>query len=289
MRVGWIGIGLMGLPMCRRVLAAGHQVAVLRRAAAAVVALTAAGAEVRERVGDMAADADVIVTVLPTPDEVREVYLGEEGLIAHAAPGTVCVDMTTSSPALAADLARAGAARDVMLIDAPVSGGPFGAERGELSVMVGGEAAPAARVRPLLDCVGGTVVHHGPAGSGQLAKLVNQVLVAGVTEATCEAFALADAGGLDAGLVRLSLEAGAAGSPLSAFLWGKLAAADSTPGFKLGHLVKDLGLALDEARGLHLGLPGTGHVLASAVALAGRHETGGTQALIDGITPGVFS
>jgi 3-hydroxyisobutyrate dehydrogenase len=288
-RVGWIGIGLMGLPMCQRVLAAGHQVTILRRAADAVTALTAQGAEVREQVRDMAVDAEVIVTVLPTPNEVREVYLGEDGLIAHAAPGTVCVDMTTSSPALAAALARAAAARDVMLIDAPVSGGPFGAERGELSVMVGGDAAPAARIRPLLDCIGGTIVHHGPAGSGQLAKLVNQVLVAGVTEATCEAFALADAGGLDVDRVRLSLEAGAAGSPLSAFLWGKLAVADAAPGFKLDHLVKDLGLALDQAHRLHLGLPGTERVQASAVSLAGRHGTDGTQALIDAITPGALA
>ncbi|SFH42496.1 3-hydroxyisobutyrate dehydrogenase [Actinopolymorpha cephalotaxi] len=289
MRVGWIGIGLMGLPMCRRVLEAGHQVAVLRRGAEAVASLATSGAEVRDQVGDVAAGADVVVTVLPTPAEVREVYLGEGGILAHAEPGTVCVDMTTSSPALARELAEAGAARDVTVLDAPVSGGPFGAESGQLSVMVGGDEVPVGHIRPILDCVGATVVHHGPAGAGQLAKLVNQVLVAGVTQATCEAFALAGAGGLDLGRVLQSLQAGAAGSPLTAFLWGKLAVGDAAPGFKLGHLLKDLNLALDEARELRLELAGTAHVQASATALAGRHGADGTQLLADAVTPGTFN
>ncbi|MEV4066222.1 NAD(P)-dependent oxidoreductase [Nonomuraea dietziae] len=271
MHVGWIGTGLMGEPMARRLLGAGHRVTAHNRTAGRTGPLVELGASAAATVAEV--KGEVVITMLPFPAEVMAEVL--EG----AAPGTVVVDCSTTAPALARTWAAQGRRRGVAVLDAPVSGGPAGAGAGTLSIMVGGDPAAFERVRPLLELMGSTVVHHGPPGSGQLAKLVNQTLVAGATLAACEAYALAVHGGLDVGRVRESVRPGVAGSPLLDFLWSRLAEGDLEPGFKLDHFTKDLGL-IREAAG-ELPMPGTDRVaeLAERVRAAHGGERG-TQAMV---------
>ncbi|GAA2678483.1 NAD(P)-dependent oxidoreductase [Nonomuraea recticatena] len=271
MHVGWIGTGLMGEPMARRLLGAGHRVTAHNRTAGRTGPLVELGASAAATVAEV--KGEVVITMLPFPAEVMAEVL--EG----AAPGTVVVDCSTTAPALARTWAAQGERRGVAVLDAPVSGGPAGAGAGTLSIMVGGDPAAFERVRPLLELMGSTVVHHGPPGSGQLAKLVNQTLVAGATLAACEAYALAVHGGLDVGRVRESVRPGVAGSPLLDFLWSRLAEGDLEPGFKLDHFAKDLGL-IREAAG-ELPMPGTDRVaeLAERVRAAHGGERG-TQAMV---------
>ncbi|MEU4701432.1 NAD(P)-dependent oxidoreductase [Nonomuraea dietziae] len=271
MHVGWIGTGLMGEPMARRLLGAGHRVTAHNRTAGRTGPLVELGASAAATVAEV--KGEVVITMLPFPAEVMAEVL--EG----AAPGTVVVDCSTTAPALARTWAARGRRRGVAVLDAPVSGGPAGAGAGTLSIMVGGDPAAFERVRPLLELMGSTVVHHGPPGSGQLAKLVNQTLVAGATLAACEAYALAVHGGLDVGRVRESVRPGVAGSPLLDFLWSRLAEGDLEPGFKLDHFTKDLGL-IREAAG-ELPMPGTDRVaeLAERVRAAHGGERG-TQVMV---------
>lgn len=278
MRVGWIGTGLMGEPMARRLLAAGHRLAVHNRTAGRTAALVAEGASPADSVAG-AAGNEVVFTMVPLPADVEQVITT---VLGHAAPGTVVVDCSTSSPDLASRLAERGHERGVAVLDAPVSGGPAGAQTGTLSIMVGGEVDAVELVRPLLDAMGATVVHHGPPGSGQLAKLVNQTVVAGATLAACEAFALSVRGGLNLGRVRESVRPGVAGSPLFDFVWSRLTAGDLEPGFKIEHFLKDL--ALIREAGAEPELPGV--ALVAELAERVRAELGGdrgTQALLKAV------
>ncbi|GAA1006368.1 oxidoreductase [Acrocarpospora pleiomorpha] len=286
MRIGWIGTGLMGEPMVARLVAAGHQVSVHNRTRARAEPSLALGAGWAGSIAAAARDRDVVITMLPFPADVEAAYLGPDGILANASPGTVAVDMSTSSPALARRLADFTGGS---VLDAPVSGGPAGARSGALSIFVGGAADAFERVRPVFEVLGSTVVHHGPAGAGQAAKLVNQALVANLTLGICEAYAVAEAAGLDPALVHESVRVGVAGSPLLDFAWSRLSDGDLEPGFKVAHLAKDLALALDEV-GDTRRLPGTSLVreLCQAVAdtLGGDR---GTQALITQTQPTVPS
>ncbi|GAA1604404.1 2-hydroxy-3-oxopropionate reductase [Kribbella hippodromi] len=269
MRIGWIGVGLMGAPMVSRVHAAGHQVQVYSRAGSLPEALIAAGLRRCATLGEVVAGADVVVTMLGTPADVEQVYLGSgngaAGLLAAARPGTVLVDMTTSGVEQAQRIAGVAKPLEVPVLDAPVSGGPFGAASGALSIMVGGPESALAVAAPIFEVLGSTVVHHGPSGAGQAAKLVNQLVVAATTKACGEAFGLASAEGLEVAKVVTSIMAGAAGAPLCDFILSKLANGDESPGFKIAHLVKDLGLAVAEAHRLGVTLPLTGLVHQAAV------------------------
>lgn len=280
LRVGWIGTGLMGLPMAGHVLKAGHDLVVYNRTAAKTEPLVAAGARAVTSPAEAAADRDVVITLVSYPHDVEAVYLGDGGIIDAAAPGTVLVDMTTSSPELARRIAERASERGLATLDAPVSGGTVGAEAGTLSIMVGGDDTAIDRVEPLLRVLGTTIVRHGVAGNGQLAKLVNQTVVAGVTLASAEAFALASQGGLDLEKARASVRPGVAGSPLLDFVFGKLGAGDLAPGFKLEHLLKDLRLALEEGDRAGLTLELTRHVADTAESIVDNGGAGrGTQAL----------
>lgn len=283
-RVGWIGLGLMGAPMAGHVLAAGHDVRVFARTPAQAARLVQAGATAAGSVAEAVHGADVVMTIVSAPADVEQVYLGDDGVLEAAAAGTVAVDLTTSAPALASRLATEGESHGLVVLDAPVSGGPSGAESGTLSVMAGGDTDGLAMVRPVLDTFADAVVHQGPAGTGQLAKLANQALVAGVTLAACEAYALATGSGLDSSKVLESLRPGVAGSPLLDFVWARLGAGDLEPGFKLDHLRKDLGLAVAAAGG-DVDLPGV--TLVTELVDQVRERRGGdrgTQALITALT-----
>jgi 3-hydroxyisobutyrate dehydrogenase len=280
-RVGWIGTGVMGASMCRHLLAAGYSVTVSSRTKAKAEPLVASGAAWADDAADVARNSDIVFTMVGYPDDVRRVLGGPHGVIEAAAPGTIVVDMTTSEPTLAVELAELAATRDVHVLDAPVSGGDTGARNGTLSIMVGGPEAVVAAVRPCFEVMGSTVVHQGGHGSGQQAKLVNQTLSAANIAGVCEALLYAHRAGLDPARVLASVSAGAAGSWTLSHLAPRMLDGDFAPGFYVDHFVKDMGIALAEAARMRLSLPSLALVHQLYVALQAQgHGRDGTQALV---------
>lgn len=280
-RVGWIGTGVMGASMCGHLLAAGHPVTVTTRTRVKAEPLLEAGARWADSPAAVAAGSDAVFVMVGYPEEVEGVVLGPEGALAALGPGGLLVDMTTSRPALAVEIARRSVDAGIAALDAPVSGGDVGARNGTLSIMVGGDAEAFRRARPLLERVGSTIVHQGPAGAGQHTKLTNQVVVAGNLVAMCEALLYATRAGLDVDTVLESIAGGAASSWALSNLAPRIVAGDFAPGFFVDHFVKDLAIALDEAARLRLALPGLALVHQLAVALQAQgHGRDGTQSLI---------
>jgi 3-hydroxyisobutyrate dehydrogenase len=284
MRIGWIGTGLMGSRMVVHLQQAGHVVTLYARNPASVADLVAAGATLAPTPAAVAAASEVVFTIVGMPADVEAIYLGADGLVGGAQPGTILVDMTTSSPELARRIAAAGAERGVAVLDAPVSGGPRGAETASLSIMVGGPPETLEAVRRLLETLGTTIIHHGVAGAGQNAKIANQIAVGGGMIGICEAFLYTRANGLNPETVLETLGAGIAGSDLMRYMWPRLAVGDMEPGFRVEHMIKDLGLALEAGHEVLIALPGTALVkeLYQAVQAAGGAGKG-TQALILGL------
>lgn len=280
-RIGWIGTGVMGAPMCGHLLQAGFPVTVFNRTRARATGLLEAGARWADSPADVAAASDVVFTMVGFPADVREVVLGERGALAGVRPGAVLVDMSTSEPALAVEIAAAASGREVHVLDAPVSGGDVGARDGTLSIMVGGPEDVAEAVRPCFEAMGKTVVRQGSHGAGQHTKLVNQVLIAGNMVAVCEALLYAHRAGLDVEAVLRSVATGAAGSWALTNLAPRIVRGDVEPGFLVDHFVKDMSIALAEARRMRLSLPGLAlaHQLYVALQAQGRGRSG-TQALV---------
>ena len=252
----------MGGPMARRLMAAGFEVVVSDVAPEPVAALCAEGATRAEDPAAAAAAADATITSLPTPAIVEDVVTGERGVLAGAASGHVVLEMSTSAPSLARRLAAAGAERGVFVLDAPVSGGPRGADAGTLAIMVGGDADAFARVGPLLDELGGTVRHMGAPGSGQATKLTNNLLAATHMAVLAEAVALARSEGLDPAAVYEIVSSGTGDSrvlrnryPVPGVLEHAPASNDWAPLFPVDLLVKDVGLALEAAAEHGLQMP----------------------------------
>ena len=196
--IGFIGLGNMGLPMARNLLKAGHQLVAFDVAGAALDAAVAAGAEAADSAAAAAPGAEVVITMLPEGRHVREVYLGDDGIIAHAKPGCLLIDCSTIDVDSARAVNEAALARGLEVLDAPVSGGVAGAENATLTFMVGGSEAGVARARPILEPMGKAVVHTGPSGNGQAAKICNNMLLAISMIGVCEAFVLAERLGLPA-------------------------------------------------------------------------------------------
>lgn len=255
-KVGWIGTGVMGRALAAHVLDAGYELGVFTRTRSKADPLLARGARWFDDPKSLAAGSDVVFTMLGFPKDVDAVVLGEGGVLVGARPGTVLVDMTTSEPALSRRIAEAAAARGAASVDAPVSGGDVGARNATLSIMVGGEAQAVEVVRPLLEIMGKTIRHHGPPGSGQHAKMVNQILVAAGMIGVCEALIYASRTGLDPALVIESVAGGAAGSWAIENLAPRIIKGDYAPGFYIEHFLKDIRIALAEARRVGLELPG---------------------------------
>lgn len=279
-KVGFIGLGIMGRSMAGHILAGGHELHVFSRTRAKAEDLLARGGVWRDAPGEIAAMCDVVVTMVGLPQDVEEIYLGAAGLIEQARPGAVLIDMTTSSPSLAARIADVAAAKGIAAIDAPVSGGDVGARNAKLSIMVGGEAAAVEHVRPLLSLMGDNIVRQGEAGAGQHTKMANQIAIACNMMAVCESLAYAKRAGLDPHRVLKSIGAGAAASFALSVLGPRMLDGDFAPGFYVRHFIKDMGIALAEAERMKLDLPG----LAQAKALYDRlaasgHADDGTQAL----------
>lgn len=279
-RLGWIGTGVMGASMCRNLMQAGFEVTLNTRSREKAAALLDAGATWAASPADVASQSQVVFSIVGYPEDVRTVHLGPEGTLTTASPGTVLVDMTTSRPSLAEEIYQAARDREVASIDAPVSGGDVGARNGTLSIMIGGDAEPVSRLQPCWDVLGQTIVHQGPAGSGQHTKMVNQTLIATGMIGVCEALLYAYRAGLDLETVVRSVGSGAAGSWSLANLAPRIIANDFEPGFYVEHFVKDMGIALDEANRMRLALPGLAlaHQLYLAVVAQGGSRCG-TQAL----------
>lgn len=278
--IGFVGTGVMGGPMAGHALAAGYRVVVYTRTPERAAALLDAGAEWAESPSALAPLCDAIVTMVGYPTDVEEVYFGDGGLIANARPGTYLIDCTTSSPTLAARIAREAEACGVHALDAPVTGGDVGAREARLSIMVGGLAADFAAVEELLQVFGAKVVHQGPAGSGQHTKMANQLAIAASMVGAAEALGYAHAAGLDPERVLESIGAGSAGSWTLTNLAPRMLADNFAPGFYVRHFVKDLRIALDSAAGLGIDLPGA--ELASRLyesLVAAGYGNDGTQAI----------
>ena len=280
-RLGWIGTGVMGSSMCGHLLEAGYAVVVHSRTQARAESLLARGAVWAASAAEVAAEADVVFTMVGFPADVRQVVLGPDGALSRARPGAVLVDMTTSEPSLAREIEDAARARGVESVDAPVSGGDVGARNAALSIMVGGDPATVGRLRPLFDLLGKTIVHQGPSGAGQHTKMVNQILIGTGMIGVCEALLYADRAGLDLESALASVSGGAAGSWSLSNYAPRMLQGDFEPGFFVEHFIKDMEIALAEARRLNLALPGL--ALAHELYLALRAQGGGrkgTQALI---------
>lgn len=279
-RIGWIGTGVMGRSMCEHLMAAGFSVTVHNRTRSKAEPLLQKGAVWADTPGDVAASSDVIFTMVGFPRDVETVVLGEEGVLANCDSGRMVVDMTTSRPALAMQIAEAASRRGVASVDAPVSGGDVGAREARLSVMIGGDKGTVESLQPCWQAMGETIVHQGPPGSGQHAKMTNQILIASGMVGVCEGLLYGYKAGLDLRTVLRSVASGAAGSWSLSNLAPRIIDNNFDPGFFVEHFIKDMGIALDEAQRLGLALPGLAlaHQLYLSVTALG-HGRDGTQAL----------
>ncbi|TWU30091.1 NAD(P)-dependent oxidoreductase [Bythopirellula polymerisocia] len=280
-RLGWIGTGVMGQSMCSHLLRAGYKVTVFNRTRAKVDPLLKLGATWAESPRAVAQTSDIVFSIVGFPSDVEEVLLGEHGALAGSSPGSVLVDMTTSRPSLAIEIAEQAERREVFSIDAPISGGDVGARNGTLSIMIGGDRPTVEALTPCWEILGSTWVWQGGPGAGQHTKMVNQILIGGNMVGVCEALLYAYRAGLDLESVMQSVASGAAGSWSLSNLGPRIIAGNFDPGFFVEHFVKDMGIALAEAERMGLKLPG----LSLANELYGKlieqgHARSGTHALM---------
>jgi 3-hydroxyisobutyrate dehydrogenase len=280
-RIGWIGTGVMGRWMCQHAMTKGFAATVYNRSKDKLQPLVEAGAKAADSPKAVAANADVVFAIVGYPKDVREVFLGPDGALAGSKPGTILVDMTTSDPSLAKEIAAAAKAKGCHALDAPVSGGDVGAKNAALSIMIGGDKDVVAAVQPVFEAMGKTIVHQGPAGSGQHTKMVNQILIASTMISVCEGLLYAYKAGLDLETVLKSVSVGAAGSKSLDIYAPRMLARNFEPGFYVEHFIKDMGIALAEAETMNLCLPGLGLAkqLYEAVRAQGMGRKG-TQALL---------
>jgi 3-hydroxyisobutyrate dehydrogenase len=280
-RIGWIGTGVMGRSMCGHILDAGYQVTVYNRTKAKAHALVERGAVWTDSPREVAAASDVVFAIVGYPEDVREVILGANGALAGMKQGGVIVDMTTSQPALAIEIADEASKRGVQSIDAPVSGGDVGAKNGTLSIMIGGDADTVTALEPLWKLMGAKWILQGGPGAGQHTKVVNQTLIASNMVGVCEALLYGFKAGLDLNHVLESVGSGAAGSWSLSNLGPRMIAGNFEPGFFVEHILKDIGIALEESRRMGLKMRGLelAEELYREVAAQGM-ERRGTQSLI---------
>ena len=279
-RLGWIGTGVMGSSMCGHLLAKGFAVTVYNRSRARAEALLAQGAAWADTPKAVAAASEVVFSIVGFPSDVRQVMLGDSGALAGARPGTILVDMTTSDPTLACEIATAAQAKGVYSIDAPVSGGDVGAKEARLSIMIGGDPQVVEALMPCFETLGKTIVHQGGPGAGQHTKMVNQILIASNMVGVCEALLYGYRAGLDLETVMKSVASGAAGSWSLSNLGPRIIAGNFDPGFFVEHFIKDMGIALEESKRMHLAMPGLALANQLYIALAAQgHQRDGTHAL----------
>jgi 3-hydroxyisobutyrate dehydrogenase len=254
--IGFIGLGVMGQSMAGHILAAGFNVRVYNRTKQKADALVDQGAVWCDTVADLAASSDVIITMVGYPADVKEVFIGPDGIFDNLPAGSLAIDMTTSDPALAEKLWQDGRQKDIGVLDAPVSGGDIGARNASLSIMVGGSPDDFHRALPIFKTMGTNIVHQGKAGNGQHTKMANQIAIASTMISVCESISYAKRAGLDPETVLKSIGKGAAASWSLNNLGPKMIQGDDAPGFFIRHFVKDMGIALSAAESMGMKTPG---------------------------------
>lgn len=278
--VGFIGLGVMGKSMAGHILEAGFNLHIYTRTRETALSLIDKGAVWEDSVAGLSEKCDVIISIVGFPQDVEQIYLGENGIIGNACKGAVSIDMTTSSPVLAQKIFDQAAKKEIHILDAPVSGGDIGAKNGTLSIMVGGEKKIFDQVCPLFEIMGKNIVYQGKAGSGQHTKMVNQIAIASGMLAVCEAISYAKKSGLDPETVLESISAGAAGSWTLSNLGPRMIKGDFEPGFYIKHFIKDMTIAHESAKEMGLKTPGLEMTLSFYQEMAARGMAEkGTQAL----------
>jgi 3-hydroxyisobutyrate dehydrogenase len=283
-RIGFIGLGIMGRPMCANLLKAGYSLTVWNRSRPGIDEVVGYGARAGASPADVAAQSDVTITIVTDSPDVQKVVLGADGVIEGARAGSVLIDMTTMSPSVTREIAAALGEKGVEMLDAPVSGGDVGAKAGTLSIMVGGKEEVFERCLPAFQAMGKNIVHIGPHGAGQICKLSNQIAVAVNMLAGCEAILFAAKNGIDPQKMLDAISAGAAGSWMLSNLGPRIVKGDFAPGFMIRLAQKDLRLVLEAAAEQALPLPGTS--LMNQVWRAVEADGGGdlgTQAAIQAL------
>lgn len=279
--IGFIGTGVMGSSMAHHLLQGGYPLHVHTRTKEKAQSLLDHGAVWEESVNDLAQQVDVIITIVGYPSDVEEVYFGPNGIIENAKKGSYLIDMTTSKPGLAENIAAEAKQRGLFALDAPVSGGDVGAKNASLTIMVGGDEKAVTDVLPIFDLLGTNVIRHGGPGAGQHTKLANQIAIASNMIGVCETIVYAKAAGLDPTRVLESITTGAAGSWSLSNLAPRMIAGDHDPGFYVKHFIKDMRIALEAAKEMGLETPGLSLSLElyEDIATYGENDSG-TQALI---------
>ncbi|HMN13292.1 MAG TPA: NAD(P)-dependent oxidoreductase [Bellilinea sp.] len=281
-KVAWIGVGVMGASMAANLLKGGHEVVLFNRTRSKAEKVgEATGAKVAGSVKEAVKDAEFIFSIVGLPKDVEDIYFGAEGILQNAPKGSLAIDMTTSSPSLAEKIHAEGKKFGIGVLDAPVSGGDSGARNATLSVMVGGDEADFAKVRPLFECMGKNINWMGPAGCGQHTKAANQVALAGATAGYTEALVYSKSVGLDPERVLAAIGSGAAGSWQMTNMAPRVLRGDLAPGFFIRHYIKDMRIAREEMenRGVDLQMFDSVLKMYEQMAALG-HEDDGTQALI---------
>ncbi|MEW4285081.1 NAD(P)-dependent oxidoreductase [Priestia koreensis] len=280
--VGFIGTGVMGKSMASHLMKAGHEVHVYTRTKEKAVELIESGAVWCETPKEVAQTSDVIITMVGYPSDVEEIYLGENGLLAHAKKGTYFIDMTTSKPSLAVRIHEKANEQGMFSLDAPVSGGDVGAREATLTIMVGGDENAFQACKPILELLGSNVILQGDAGAGQHTKMCNQIAIASNMMGVSEAIVYAEKAGLNPEVVLQSISSGAAGSWSLSNLAPRMIKGDFEPGFYIKHFIKDMGIALEEAEAMNMDVPGLQQAkkLYDSLAAQGKADKG-TQALYE--------
>lgn len=280
LKIGWIGTGVMGKSMCSHLMSAGYEAFIFNRTKSKAQELIDSGATWCESPKEVAENCDIVFTIVGYPKDVSETYLSENGILAGVREGTIVVDMTTSQPSLAVEIASKAKEKGVFALDAPVTGGDIGAKNASLVIFVGGDKSSFEKVKPCFDCMGKTVELMGENGAGQNAKMANQIAIASNMVASVEMLLYAQKAGLDLDQMIRMLGSGSAGSWQMSNMGPRMVKGDFEPGFYIKHFVKDMGIALDEAKRMNLMLPGLSMAHQFYIsAIAQGLEDKGTQAL----------
>ncbi len=280
MNIGFIGVGIMGKSMVRNLLKAGHSLYIYSRSKDKVTDVLAEGAIWQDSVKECAANSQIIMSIVGYPSDVEEIYFGADGIIENAAKGSYLIDLTTSSPALAIKIADQAKQKNLKALDAPVTGGDIGAKNGTLSILVGGEQADFDYCRPIFEAIGQNISYMGANGSGQHAKMCNQIVIAGTISGICEALAYAQAHDIDFELLYQAIAGGAAGGNQMNYIIPKILADDYQPGFFIKHIIKDLTIAKEGAKAHNIELEVLNATLKNYQKLQDQgHGNLGTQGL----------
>ena len=245
--IGFIGTGVMGKSMIRNLMNAGYELYIYNRTKEKAKELIEEGAIWCDTPGECAKNRDAVITIVGYPKDVEEVYFGENGILESAEEGTYLIDMTTTSPKLSEHIYQIGEEKGLHVLDAPVSGGDVGAQKGTLTIMVGGKENDFEACHKIFEAMGSNIIYEGPAGSGQQVKMANQIAIAGAISGVCESIAYTKAMGIDVDKMIETIAGGAAGSWQLSNLGPKMAIEDYTPGFYIKHFIKDMKIAEEEA------------------------------------------